>query len=214
MRVLKRDLPLSILVDLLLQILFAITLLWLSSIYVIENIKGRPGKVSVEELNAKIKEMEKELVLLKEENRKLLNNYKNLTIEKNNLNEYVNSLKAKLGEDKIQKLLRAGSPDCFNGGKNNSPIILIQWKSESDVIISRGSDFESALKISKSISTLIGSHSSSEIVSVLSILVPYQNENNCKIRLRFIAPSDVAPAQWNSLRSQLISIFRTDTSFN
>jgi len=221
MRVLKRDMPLSILVDLLLQILFAITIMWLITASVLEEVNGKSGKVSVEELNAKISELESELRILKEENKMLKLEINRIKFENDKIkleNERFLSertkLEEKLGKDKLQLLLlRSGVPDCFNGEKKNTAAILVNWNSEKEVLVSRGPDFDAVSVALTDAQSILGSYDPAQISSRLSPLLSYQKTNNCKVRIRFYAPNDVPPSKWRNLRSQLISNFRTDTDF-
>lgn len=215
MRVLKRDLPLTILVDLLLQVLFVITIMWLVSANSLEEFQGRNGSFSVEELNAKLKELELANAALKAENKKLISDFEKYREELEERKAYIAKLNANIGEEKLKILmLRSGVPDCFNGEKKNVSAIVVQWKSDSSVQVLKGSDFESLASSINNSQAFLGEFDPSQLLSKLSPLISHQNSNNCKVRVRFIAPNDVPPARWDSLRSNLLRVFRTDTAFN
>lgn len=215
MRVLKRDLPLTILVDLLLQVLFVVTIMWLVSANSLEEFQGRNGSFSVEELNAKLKELELANAALKAENQKLISDIEKYREELEERKAYIAKLNANIGEEKLKMLLlRSGLPDCFNGEKKNVSAIVVQWKSDSSVQVLRGSDFDSLASSINNSQSLLGEFDPSQLLSKLSPLINHQNSNNCKVRVRFIAPKDAPPARWDLLRTNLLRVFRTDTAFN
>jgi len=183
MRVLKRDMPLSILVDILVQIVFV-----LSVVFALEILVGSEssGFVDPKHLQAEIDRLKRELAALKEENERL---------------------GSALGDaqDRLGDFVRAGERDCFRPRKE---VVLIRWIDSKTVRVEKGEEFESLEAAIAASSSLLKTISIAEIQDHFGVVRQYSVLNKCLMSVRFQYPDATPKEQWLPAWRSLYTVFR------
>jgi len=221
MRTLRRDLPLTILIDLLVQIVFIVIILWAFDLGTLEAMDQGEKKLSYEDLKRENEELRLENAALKDEVRDLKSRVALLEKKNSQQKKEIEELRseAKLKDKKIseyeQRFGRKGEPDCFGSDLTGSPVIVFRWVSGNEVDVRQGSNFLEADKAIGFTKSIFGIRSVNQLASELGPITSFGLKNNCKVRLLFLAPENLPATSWLSARDSIRAIkgTRVNTDF-
>lgn len=186
MRVLKRDIPLSILVEILVHMVFVLSLVLTIDLLTQNDGSGLDIDKLVEENN----KLKIQISTLEDENKKLL--------------EQLNLYKSKFGQLVDTGKSRDGAPDCFN---IQHPVFVLQWQSEGDISVIKGNNFSLLQSSSSNTSYFTGKIALAEISHRLHDYIEYEKSHQCKILVRFAPPSTTHKSNWIHSFNQVKMIF-------
>jgi hypothetical protein len=184
MRVLKRDMPLSILIDILVQIMFVLSLVF--AMEILSTGQRSSGLTDPKQLQAEIDRLKRVIAALEEENTKLA---------------------GKLGESEeaLSKFVRAGEKDCFSPGKE---VIIARWLDSSNILVEKGVDFDSFREKLSESTLLLGEVTVSRIKAHFEPVRRYSAENSCLMFVRFQYPDTTPKDQWMPAWREIFGVFR------
>jgi hypothetical protein len=212
MRTLRRDLPLTILIDLLVQIVFIVIILWAFDLGTLEAMDQGEKKLSYEDLKRENEELRLENTALKDEVQELKSRVAQLEKKSSQQKKEIDDLRseAKLKEKKIseyeQRLGRKGEPDCFGSDLTGSPVLVFRWVSGNEVDVRQGANFLEADKAIGFPKSIFGIRKADQLPGELASITSFGLKNNCKVRLQFEAPANLPAASWLSARDSIMAI--------
>ena len=223
---LRRDIPLSILVDLLIQIVFVMTILW-----VIAETQAAEQKAEQKENDSEIKryigdinKLKAEITKLKAEINVLNEKLKLVGEGKDSFFELMASIKKENEslqiqltekEGEIEKLkIRAGLPSCFDRDINEISSLKYYAVAGSGLILVKpGPDYDNFLNFVSDRFFLPKSPMDIKALSQFNKNIAELVEpKNCKLRVRFFAVTGESEI-WGKKRQNVASFFYTNTTF-
>jgi hypothetical protein len=202
MKTLKRDLPLTILIDFLVQVVFLVTILWAYDLGTLEAMNEGEKRLSYEELKKENLELRLEIQNLKRENIDLQLEITKLKVENKSLVDRIKDLEltAKKNQEVIReyedKYGRKGKPDCFGSDLSGAPVIIFRWSTNENIEIKSGSNFNEAESKLTKIREILGNQNVNNLGQVLIGLSNYSDQNKCLVRVKFEAPAYQPPSLW------------------
>ena len=195
MRVLKRDMPLTILVDILVQIVFVLSLL-----FALEILTGNQnaGLVDPQKFQAEIEQLKRVIAALEEDNERL-------KAEIDQLKAQIGALERENKSAQDQLRSRAGKADCFRPGK---PVVVVRWIDSKSIQVERGEEFDALNTRIPNPSSLIGIVSSNNIEKHFEAVRQYSDANNCLMFVRFHYRDLTPKVEWQPTWRQVISVFK------
>jgi hypothetical protein len=212
MRTLKRDLPLTILIDLLVQIVFIVIILWAFDLGTLEAMDQGEKKLSYEDLKRENEELRLENLALKKQVQELKSRITHLEKIGSQQKKEIEELRseANLKDKKIaeyeQRFGRKGEPDCFGSDLTGSPVLVFRWVSGNDVEVRPGSNFVEADKAVGFSKSIFGVRKADQLPYELASITNFALKNNCKVRLQFEPPVNVPATFWLSARDSIKAI--------
>jgi hypothetical protein len=181
MRVLKRDLPLTILIDILVQIVFV-----LSVVFALEILDGdsRAGLVDPKPLLAEIDLLKSKIAALEEETK---------------------GLKGALAEAEARGFARQGKKDCFS--PPNLAVVYVTWLGDEKLRIERGEVFPQLLRGNPEADALLGTIDTRMIDEHFSLVRRYSEEHSCLMTVRFFYPDGTLKREWEKSWVALYRVF-------
>lgn len=195
MRVLKRDMPLTILVDILVQIVFVLSLL-----FAFEILTGNEnaGLVDPQEFQAEIERLKRVIAALAEDNERL-------QAEIDKFKTQIGALKGENKRAQDELRARAGVADCFRPGK---PVVVVRWIDSKSIQVERGEEFDALNTSIPNSLSLIGIVSSNNIEKHFEAVRQYSVRNNCLMNVRFQYRDATPKDEWYPAWRQVISVFQ------
>jgi hypothetical protein len=212
MRTLRRDLPLTILIDLLVQIVFIVIILWAFDLGTLEAMDQGEKKLSYEDLKRENEELRLENTALKNEVQELKSRVAQLEKMGSQQEKKIGELlsEAKLKDKKIseyeQRFGRKGEPDCFGSDLSGAPILVFRWISGNDVEVRQGPNFLEADKAIGFAKSIFGIRKADQLPSEFASITSFGLKNNCKVRLQFEAPANMPATSWLPARDSIMAI--------
>jgi hypothetical protein len=198
MRTLKRDLPLTILVDLLVQIVFIVIILWAFDLGTLEAMEEGSKRLSYEDLKRENSELRLENKALRSEIQVLSEKLKEL--------EKVSARQKEKIDQYEQKFGRKGEPDCFGSDLTAAPVLSFRWISGNQVEVKQGANFKEAEKAINISNSVFGMRNADQLAGELWGISKYSADNKCKVRLTFEAPINLPASVWLSTRDSLYAL--------
>ena len=184
MRVLKRDMPLSILIDILVQIMFVLSLIF--ALEILSVGQKSEGLADPRQLQAEIDRLKRVIAALEEENSKLA---------------------GRLGESEaaLSKFVRAGEADCFKPGKE---VVIVRWIDSNVILVEKGIDFDSLSENLPDSTSLLGEVFLGNVRDHFALVRKYSVENSCLMSVRFQYPDMTAKDRWMPAWREIFGVFR------
>ena len=187
--------PLTILVDILVQIVFVLSLL-----FAFEILTGNKnaGFVNPQEFQAEIEQLKRVIAALEEDNERL-------KAEIDQLKAQIGALERENKSAQDQLRNRAGEADCFRPGK---PVVVVRWIDSKSIQVERGEEFDALNTRIPNPSSLIGIVSSNNIEKHFEAVRQYSDANNCLMFVRFHYRDLTPKVEWQPTWRQVISVFK------
>ncbi len=202
---LRRDLPLTVLIDLLLQILFVIAILFAIQLGSTERAIDTPTP-SPEELLREIAILKAENAALKEENRELRE-------ENEELKKALEKERAKNApKDKVADAAKGpGLPACLKRSPLDDPLAALEFRYVNSSTINAGQgrfydQFSSATGF-KLVPTKIDLE---DLDQVFGVIKQYNDAQNCRFRAQLIVSDSITHGQSGPVLVKLRLYFRTN----
>lgn len=195
MRVLKRDMPLTILVDILVQIVFVLSLL-----FALEILTGdqNAGLVDPQKFQAEIERLKREIAALEEENERL-----KAEIDQSSKQIAVLEKDNEIAQGQLRA--RVGERDCFRPGR---AVVLVQWIDTNNVRVERGEEFDALQSSIPNSLSLLRTISLDTITVHFEIIRQYAASNNCLMFVRFQYRDATPKDEWMPAWRQVFAVFK------
>lgn len=176
--------PLSILVDIFVQIMFVLSLVF--ALEILSAGQESAGLTDPKKLQAEIDRLKRVIAALEEENKKL---------------------STSLGEKEAAEsgFVRAGEADCFKPG---TEVVVVRWVNSSKLAVDKGADFKSLEDSIVNPDALLGEVSLSDIKEHFELVRRYSVENSCLMFVRFQFPDMTPKDQWMPAWREIFGVFR------